>query len=98
MEVNSHGQTPLAGSSQSHHKGRGICISGRRDPPGLLYLPPFSSDLNAVEMTFAKLKGDVRNAAARPIDILVDAIASALAALAAQECLNFFAGAVYDRV
>ena len=64
----------------------------------LLYLPPYSPDLNPIEMAFAKLKAALRKAAARSIEALVDAIAVALAAFTAQECLNFFAAAGYDRV
>jgi len=64
----------------------------------LLYLPPYSPDLNPIEMAFAKLKAALRKAAARSIDALVDAIAVTLAAFTAQECLNFFAAAGYDRV
>ena len=44
----------------------------------------------------AKLKAALRKAAARSIEALVHAIAAALAAFTAQECLNFFAAAGYD--
>ena len=64
----------------------------------LLYLPPYSPDLNPIEMAFAKLKAALRKAAARSIEALDDAIAHALAAFTDQECLNFFAAAGYDRV
>ena len=64
----------------------------------LLYLPPYSPDLNPIEMAFAKLKAALRKAAARSIEALDDAIAHALATFTAQECLNFFAAAGYDRV
>ena len=63
----------------------------------LLYLPPYSPDLNPIEMAFAKLKAALRKAAARSIEALVHAIAVALAAFTTQECLNFFAAAGYDR-
>ena len=64
----------------------------------LLYLPPYSPDLNPIEMAFAKLKAALRKAAARSIEALDHAIAHALAAFTTQECLNFFAAAGYDRV
>jgi transposase len=64
----------------------------------LLYLPPYSPDLNPIEMAFAKLKAALRKAAARSVEALVGAIAVALATFSAQECLNFFAAAGYDRV
>ena len=58
-----------------------------------LFLPPYSPDLTPIEMAFAKLKAALRKAAARSIEALDDAIAYALAAFTAQECLNFFAAA-----
>jgi len=64
----------------------------------LRYLPPYSPDLNPIEMAFAKLKAALRKAAARSIDALVNAIAVALTAFTGKECLNFFAAAGYDRV
>jgi len=63
----------------------------------LLYLPPYSPDLNPIEMAFAKLKALLRRAAARSLDALWDAIADALATFTPQECVNFFAAAGYDR-
>ncbi|AWL99649.1 IS630 family transposase [Bradyrhizobium amphicarpaeae] len=64
----------------------------------LLYLPPYSPNLNPIEMAFAKLKASLRKAAARSIEALDNAIALVPAAFPAQECLNFFAAAGYDRV
>jgi len=63
----------------------------------LLYLPPYSPDLNPIEMAFAKLKALLRRAAARSLEALWDAIADALATFTPQECVNFFAAAGYDR-
>lgn len=74
--------------------GNAIHAAGAR----FLYLPPYSPDLNPIEMAFAKLKAALRKAAARSIDALTDAIAAAIAAFPANECLNFFAEAGYDRV
>lgn len=56
-----------------------------------------SPDLNPIEMAFAKFKAALRKAAARSIETLFDAIAAAVAAFTAQQCLNFFAAAGYDR-
>lgn len=74
--------------------GLAIAAAGARLP----YLPPYSPDLNPIEMAFAKLKAALRKAAARSIEPLDDAIARALAAFTAQDCLNFFAAAGDDRV
>lgn len=56
-----------------------------------------SPDLNPIEMAFAKFKAALRKAAARSIETLFDAIAAAVAAFTAQQCLNFFAATGYDR-
>jgi transposase len=64
----------------------------------LLYLPPYSPDLNPIETALAKLKAALRKAAARSIEALDNAIAVALATFPAQECLNFFAAVGYDCV
>jgi transposase len=42
----------------------------------LIYLPPYSSDFNAIEMAFSKLKALLCKAAARTIDDLWQAIAA----------------------
>ena len=80
------------------HKRAEVGIAIEAVGARLLYLPPYSPDLNPIEMAFAKLKAALRKAAARSIDALVGAIAVALAAFTTQECLNFFAAAGYDRV
>jgi transposase len=47
----------------------------------LLYLPPYSPDLNPIEEAFAKLKGLVRKAEARSREVLIEAMGRALEAL-----------------
>jgi len=80
------------------HKRAEVAIAIEAAGARLLYLPPYSPDLNPIEMAFAKLKAALRKAAARSIEPLVDAIAAVLAAFTAKECLNYFAAAGYDRV
>ena len=43
-----------------------------------MFLPPYSPDFNPIEQVFAKLKALLRKAAARTIDTLEAAIATAL--------------------
>lgn len=62
----------------------------------LLFLPPYSPDLNPIENAFAKLKALLRKAAARTIDQLWDAIARIIPTYSPQECANYFAAAGYD--
>jgi transposase len=54
------------------HKRAEIAIAIEAAGARLLYLPPYSPDLNPIEMAFAKLKAALRKAAARSIDALVN--------------------------
>jgi len=63
----------------------------------LLYLPPYSPDLNPIELVFSKLKQLIRSAAKRTLNDLWDYIASALHRFSAEECSNFFRHAGYVR-
>ena len=56
----------------------------------LLYLPPYSPDLNPIEMLFAKLKALLRKAAERTVEDLWNRIGSILEGIAAQEWQNCF--------
>jgi transposase len=62
----------------------------------LRFLPPYSPDLNPIENAFAKLKALLRKAAARTLDQLENAIATAIDTFSPPECANYFAAAGYD--
>ena len=64
----------------------------------LRYLPPYSPDLNPIEMAFSKFKALLKKAAARTIDDLRTAIAQALPQLTPSDCANYFAAAEYGSV
>lgn len=61
----------------------------------LLYLPPYSPDLNPIEMAFSKLKAHLRKAAERSVPALWDRIGAILDTFSAAECSNFFRHAGY---
>ena len=61
----------------------------------LLYLPPYSPDLNPIEMAFAKLKAHLRAMAMRTIDQLWKAIGQICDLFAPQECANYLKAAGY---
>ena len=63
----------------------------------LRFLPPYSPDLNPIEMAFSKLKAFLKKTAARTVDDLWDAIALGIDAFTPTECENYFAAAGYDR-
>jgi transposase len=56
----------------------------------LLYLPPYSPDLNPIENAFSKLKGLLRRAAERTVEGLWTAIGRLLDRFDPSECRNFF--------
>ena len=62
----------------------------------LMFLPPYSPDFNPIENAFAKLKSQLRKAAARTVDDLWSAIAKAIDTYSPTECANYFAAAGYD--
>lgn len=61
----------------------------------LLYLPPYSPDLNPIEQVFAKLKALLRKAATRTIDALWTAIGELLDSFSHEECANYLANVGY---
>ncbi|MBM3290233.1 MAG: IS630 family transposase, partial [Candidatus Hydrogenedentes bacterium] len=54
------------------------------------YLPPYSPDLNPIELMWSKVKNDLRRAKARTPDDLCAAIAAALATITPEDALGFF--------
>ena len=77
------------------HKGPGVRKAIEDAGASLFYLPPYSADMNPIEMLFAKLKSILRAAAPRNIPDLWQAITDALPCFTAQECQNYFAAAGY---
>ena len=59
----------------------------------LLFLPPYSPDLNPIEMAFAKLKAHLRAKAGRTIDALWQEIGRICELFEPEECQNYFAAA-----
>ncbi len=74
----------------SSHKVKGVRDAIEAAGARLLYLPPYSPDLNPIELLFAKLKTLLRKAAERTIEALWDRIGTLLDAFSAQECANYF--------
>lgn len=61
-----------------------------------LFLPPYSPDLNPIEMAFSKLKTLIRKAAARTYDDLWAAVGHVCNLFSDEECFNFFKAAGYE--
>ena len=56
----------------------------------LVYLPPYSPDLNPIEEAFSKVKGLMRRAEARTREGLVEAMGLALDAVTTRDARGFF--------
>jgi transposase len=62
----------------------------------ILFLPPYSPDLNPIEMAFSKLKAHLRKRAIRTIDALWKAIGDICNLFPPSECRNYFKAAGYE--
>jgi transposase len=78
------------------HKVAGVREAIEAAGARLLYLPPYSPDLNPIEQAFAKLKALLRSAAARTLPDLWAAIRQAFTRFTPQECCNYLAAAGYE--
>ena len=77
------------------HKVAGVAEAIRGAGASVLYLPPYSPDLNPIENFFAKLKALLRKAAKRSTGTLWEEIAQLLQSVSPQECSNYFAACGY---
>jgi transposase len=71
------------------HKVDGVRQALAAAGASILYLPPYSPDLNPIEQLFAKLKALLRKAVARTKDELWRAIGRLLATVPPAECANY---------
>jgi transposase len=74
-------------------------VRGLLDRSGFAYryLPAYSPDLSPIEPAWAKLKAELRRAAARTTEALHQAIGLALRAITARDASGFFRHAGYSR-
>ena len=72
------------------HKRVGVTRAIERAGCTVRYLPPYSPDLNPIELAFSKLKGMLRKAGKRTIDALWEFLGQALDAFAPDECRRYF--------
>ena len=61
----------------------------------LLFLPPYSPDLNPIEMAYSKIKAHLRRFKARTFDALLQSVAQTCDLFPPEECQNFFRAAGY---
>jgi putative transposase len=79
------------------HKGKAVRQAIRAAGAKLLFLPKYSPDLNPIEPFFSKFKHWLRQAAARSLDEITNAMKDILEKVTPQECANFFAHSGYDQ-
>jgi transposase len=74
----------------SSHKVAGVREAIEAVGAELRYLPPYSPDLNPIELAFSKLKKLLRDGAERTVDKLWDLCGRVLDQFSAEECRNYF--------
>ncbi len=74
----------------SAHKVAGVRAAIEAAGAQLVYLPPYSPDLNPIELVFSKLKWLLRSAAIRTVDELWTWFGAVLDQFSADECPNYF--------
>ena len=74
----------------SAHKVDGVRERIERAGASLLYLPPYSPDLNPIEKAWSKLKQDMRSAQARTVEALHHAVANLLPTISANNAVAWF--------
>ena len=88
------GQIVIA-DNLSSHKSPSVQALLRAQSNDLIFLPPYSPDLNPIEMAFAKLKTLLRKAAARTYQALWNCVGAVCNLFTSQECTNYFKAAGY---
>lgn len=82
------GDVVILDNLSSHKSEKAAAILKERGA-WFLFLPPYSPDLNPIEMAFAKLKAHLRRIGARTISALWDAVGSICDLYSADECWNY---------
>jgi transposase len=77
------------------HKGEAVRAAIKTAGARLLFLPPYSPDLNPIEQVFAKLKHLLRKAKERTADATWQRIGSLLPSFQPEECSNYLRHAGY---
>jgi transposase len=79
----------------SAHKSQKAAETLKARGAWFLFLPPYSPDLNPIEMAFSKLKAHLRATAARPFDTLWQSVGDICGLYDPNECWNYFKAAGY---
>jgi len=80
------------------HKNQAIRNAIRAAGARLVFLPPYSPDLNPIEQVFAKLKTCLRKAGERTVEAVWKRIGSLLECFNPAECAAYFRNAGYASI
>lgn len=80
------------------HKGKAVRTAIRNARAHLLFLPPYSPDLNPIEQMFAKLKHLLRAASERTMEATWRRIGTLIDRFSSDECANYLKNAGYASV
>jgi transposase len=80
------------------HKARAARTAVRARGAHLLFLPPYSPDLNPIEQVFAKLKHLMRKAQTRDVEATWRKVGQLLDLFSPKECANYLVNAGYGSV
>ncbi|PJB70116.1 MAG: hypothetical protein CO093_08770 [Alphaproteobacteria bacterium CG_4_9_14_3_um_filter_47_13] len=81
----------------SSHKVAGVRELIEAKGAKILYLPPYSPDMNPIKQIFSKFKAFLRKAMARSFDALWKTIGRLISLFSEQECLSYFRNSGYNR-
>lgn len=73
----------------SSHKGQQARKAIEACDARILFLPPYSPDMNPIEQFFSKIKSLLRKAAERSTDAVYRRIGKIIGAVSKQECENY---------
>ena len=80
------------------HRGKAVRQAIRKAEAHLIFLPPYSPDLNPIEQVFAKLKALLRKAAERTVEATWRRIGQLLDHFTPKECANYLANSGYASI
>ena len=79
----------------STHKTGLVQAAFKRSAIRLLYLPPYSPDLNPIENMWSKVKAAIRHQEARNLNALMYTMAEAVELITQSDCMGYFENAGY---
>jgi transposase len=77
------------------HKVDGVKALIESAGAALLYLPPYSPDLNPIEQMWSKIKAFLRKVKARSVELLLNSIPDAFREVSLSDIFGWFSAAGY---